>query len=400
MRTSIQRRLFAILGLFVLANALVWSGLALLLAYIVEDEIIDRVLVSQSRVIFETYEVSGELTRPALPELRLFDGRDQVPTDIRALVKPAPGGGEVFTQDRTHYHYRWLPLPGRGPVLLLAEVSPWLVVTHFSSALLTLMLVGTLVATCFGLLAAATIARITTRPLRELTNAIEAEPRPSPLPHGNQPDEVGVLAATMDAALTDLQRALARERDFTRDVSHELRTPLTSLRNALQLLPQGVLSGPEAEDIRRAGQDIQQTVEALLALARAESAMQAPLQLRPVLERLLIERADVLEGGHFELDLRVPDDARIIANEQLLRLLLGNLLDNALHYAQPRQLSIVFHAGELLFENPLSASDTLPHSQSLGHGLALAQRLAAAHGWQLHTSSTDGLFCASISLTR
>ena len=224
MRTSIQRRLFLILGLFVLANALLWSGVALLLAYVVEDEIIDRVLASQSKLVIESHDRGDSLPPLAMPELRLYQSAGEAPAELQTYISESERGGEIFTDDRTHYHYRWISLAGRGPVLLIAEVSPWLVVTHISPALLILALLGLLVATVLGLVAVALIARITTRPLRELTAAIEASPRPTPLPHVTNGDEVGVLAESMTDALDSLEQALTREQAFTRDVSHELRT--------------------------------------------------------------------------------------------------------------------------------------------------------------------------------
>ena len=65
MKPSIQTRLFGFLGLFVLANTLLWGGLALLFAYIVEDEIIDRVMSSHISLIQESYRTTGQ--PPALP---------------------------------------------------------------------------------------------------------------------------------------------------------------------------------------------------------------------------------------------------------------------------------------------------------------------------------------------
>src|SRR5690606_4641626 len=49
-------------------------------------------------------------------------------------------------------------------------------------------------------------------------------------------DEVGQLAASFDATLGLLRRALMRERLFTSDVSHELRTPLMVLASSCELL--------------------------------------------------------------------------------------------------------------------------------------------------------------------
>ena len=397
MRLSIQKRLSAILGLFVLANTLLWSGLALLLAYVVEDEIIDRMLASQIALVQHSYGSTGELPQLQLREFSLHTDLESAPSNIRGKIESRVGGGEIFTRDETHYHYRWLPLPGTAPVLLLAEVSPWLVVTHISPALSILVATGFIAALFFGLAVVYYIARITTRPVRELTAAIEQKPRPNPLPHCDKQDEVGVLASAMDSALVGLQQALSREKAFTRDISHELRTPLTTLRNAIALLPPSLAADPNAGQLARSSGEIERLLEALLALARAESSVLRPLPLRAVLEGLLLDRAAVLEQRGFELKLEISDDARVDANEQVSKLLLGNLLDNALHYACPAVLSIRMEGCSVLLENPLNSGETAAHAASLGHGLSLVERLAQAQGWTFTRETSAGTFLVRLS---
>jgi signal transduction histidine kinase len=397
MKLSIQKRLFGILGMFVLANTLLWTGLALLLAYVVEDEIIDRMLASQVALIQQGYLATGELPKPPLSEISLYPNLESVPTSLQDEIDPRARGGEIFTPAEAHYHYRWLQLPGMAPVLLLAEVSPWLVVTHVSPALLILVMAGFSAALLLGLVAVYYIAGITTRPLRELTAAIEHEPRPHPLPHCDKTDEVGVLASAMDSALLGLQQALSREKVFTRDISHELRTPLTTLRNAIALLPASVAADPNARQLTRSCGEIESLLEALLALARAESSVLEPVPLRSLLERLLLDRAATLESRDFELNLDVPDDVRVTANEQVSKLLLGNLLDNALHYASPAVLNIGMDECSLLLANPLDANDSAPHAASLGHGLSLVERLAQAQGWQFSSETSANQFRVRLS---
>lgn len=397
MRLSIQKRLFGILGLFVLANTLLWLGLALLLAYVVEDEIIDRMLSSQIALVQQDYLATGSLAQPSLSEIRLYRDMESVPTELREKIEYPVGGGEIFTSDKTHYHFRWLQLSGIPPVLMLAEVSPWLVVTHISSDLLVLVTAGFIVNLFLGLVAAYYIARITTRPVCELTAAIEQSPRPSPLPHSEKSDEVGVLASAMDASLRGLQQALSREKAFTRDISHELRTPLTTLRNAITLLPDSISSDPNVSQLVRSCAEIESLLEALLALARAESSVLRPQPLRAILESLLLDRAATLEQRDFKLELEVPDAVRVDANEQVSRLILGNLLDNALHYASPPVLGIRLDANTLVLENPHSSSDSAPHDGSLGHGLSLVERLAHAQGWTFSSENSSQRFIVRLS---
>ena len=116
-----------------------------------------------------------------------------------------------------------------------------------------------------------------------------------------------------------------------------------------------------------------------------------------MLESLLLDRADTLEQRDFELTLEIPDEVRIDANEQVSRLLLGNLLDNALHYACPPVLSIRMEECSVLLANPVSSDQGEPHEDSLGHGLSLVERLADAQGWQFTRESMAGKFLVRLS---
>jgi signal transduction histidine kinase len=397
MKPSIQRRLFGILGVFVVINTLMWGGLSLLLAYVVEDEIIDLVLKSQTTFVQAYYDTNNDLPSLQFDELRLYESLDAVPQAVRPEIRPGVPGGEIFTADKTHYHYRWLSLPDTSSALLLAEVSPWLVVTNISFGLLVVMASGFAGALLLGLVAVFTIARITTRPVRELTVAIGQSPRPSPLPHGESGDEVGVLASAMDTALNSLQQALDREVVFTRDISHELRTPLTTLRNAITLLPESARHNMHVRQLTVSSQEIEKILSGLLALARAESLAVGPIALRPLLEHLLLKRSDLLEEKEFQWQLDIPDDAQIVGNEQVMALLLGNLLDNALHYAVPATLSVRYTLGALVLENPLPIAQPSPHPQSLQHGLSLVERLATAQGCHFSAVMDEQVFRASIS---
>mgnify|MGYP001814564273 FL=1 len=397
MKLSIQGRLFAILGLFVLANTLVLAGLAMLLAYVVEDAIIDQVMVSQIAILQQGYQNEGVLPQPSLPEVSLYQDLTAVPENIRQRIDASSGGGEVFTSDDTHYHYRFLQFKGLAPIIMVAEVSPWLVVSRLSPDLLLLLVFGFIVALLFGLAAVYLIAGITTRPVRELTQAIATEPRPSPLPRVEQQDEVGVLAAAMDGALCGLQEALSRETAFTRDVSHELRTPLTTLRNAISLLTSSQPDNPHVDQVGRSCREIESLLEALVALARAESSLLTDIPLRSALEGQLLKRADILDDQNFDVLLDVADTACARGNEQVTGLVLANLLDNALHYASPRRLIIRLDENSLVVENPCSGEIQPPHVASLGHGLSLVRRLARSQGWEFSRESTDDVFRVRLS---
>ena len=121
------------------------------------------------------------------------------------------------------------------------------------------------------------------------------------------------------------------------------------------------------------------------------------IPLRALLENLLIERAHILDDQDFQVILSVPDESCAPGNEQLSRLLLANLLDNALHYASPHRLEILLRGSSLILENPRSAHVQPRHGASLGHGLSLVKRLAGAQGWKFCRESSGDVFRVSLS---
>jgi signal transduction histidine kinase len=172
------------------------------------------------------------------------------------------------------------------------------------------------------------------------------------------------------------------------------------LRNALTLMPRSAGSSPHLRQLRDSSDEIERTLASLLTLARAESAVLESMKLRPLLETLLLERSRILDSRGFDLEVDVPDATEVQGNLQLTKLLLANLLDNALHYAEPPRLDINLLHDRLVLENPVRDEFTPPHGESLKHGLALSRRLADAQKCQLEIETSQGLFRATVGWRR
>ena len=139
--------------------------------------------------------------------------------------------------------------------------------------------------------------------------------------------------------LVELDRQKNR---FLRQVSHELKTPLTALREGTALLSEGQL-GPltsrqqEVLDILRASGDrLQAQIEELLAYGEAEfrrsSLHISPVEVRRVVARVLDDHNLALRAR----DLRVSpaiDDVMVDADAEKLRVMIDNLLSNAIRHS-------------------------------------------------------------------
>ena len=208
------------------------------------------------------------------------------------------------------------------------------------TALVFGVLGGALVA---GLLARL-LARRATRPIGQIARTAEA------IRSGERPfqrigyrgrDELGALAAVLDACFAELEEALDRQRRFGADASHELRTPLAAIRANVELLRGWAATEPAAREAALASLDqasrrAARLVEDLLYLATVErepSRVQAPVRL----DELLVAVVREATGLRSDVPIRISELDEVTVNGDALALqqLLLNLIDNALRVSPP-----------------------------------------------------------------
>jgi two-component system, OmpR family, sensor kinase len=242
------------------------------------------------------------------------------------------------------------------------------------------------------------------------------------LPVANPRDELGQLATTFNELLARLDAAFGEQRRFMADASHELRTPLSVMstaagvtlkkerreeweyREALQMV---------AEQTRR----LSRIVQDMFTLARADAG-RYPLRKQTLyLNDLLAEVARA--GGMLAsakgvtMELSNLPEAAFHGDEDLLRQMLLNLVDNAVKYTPAGgavRLALGRRGGWYL----LSVSDTGPgipeearahvferfyradkartraSDGGAGLGLAIARWIARAHDGELELSEPTG----------
>jgi two-component system phosphate regulon sensor histidine kinase PhoR len=204
-------------------------------------------------------------------------------------------------------------------------------------------------------------------PVRAGSRADEREPEAEVrLEVQTQPGTVHLLARAADVPLadaeretaatgravvltdiTELQRTIELRTDFVANASHELRTPLSTICAAVETLLTMDLSAetPAAmqflEKIARQGRRLEQMVSDLLDLSRlaspAERFEPEELDVGRLLDDLHERSAAALErkGLHWDAGVEPPEIATVRANPHLLRLVLDNLVDNAVKFTEP-----------------------------------------------------------------
>jgi two-component system OmpR family sensor kinase len=209
------------------------------------------------------------------------------------------------------------------------------------------IIAGVLGGTLLASFAGVAIARRAMRPIASLTaTAREIATTRDPSRHMPGPvvaDEVGELAKTLeemlrslDAARTEREGAMQKQREFVADASHELRTPLTSVLANLELLQASLASPAQAEDREivdsalRSSRRMSRLVADLLLLARADAGRldrHRRCDLAEVAGDAAGEAAPLMGDRTLTVDNEHP--LRVEGSPDELHRMVLNLLDNA-----------------------------------------------------------------------
>jgi signal transduction histidine kinase len=282
------------------------------------------------------------------------------------------------------------------------------------------MLLAGIIAAFLALAAGGILARVYTRPLRELTAAAEnvgkgdLDQRVTV----RSQDELGVLATQFNRMSEGLAIARQLRQQMTADIAHDLRTPITVIAGYLEAMRDGDLSpnNERFEAMYQEAQLLERLVEDLRTLSLADAG-ELPLT------RGAISTNDLLEAIRRSFEQKAAQQAVVLTIEDAhietisvdfdrMSQVLGNLVSNALRYVtsggrialSARRLSDrvvleVVDNGEgiesqhlpHIFERFYRADRSRPDgSGESGLGLAIAKSIVEAHGGQIGVESHVG----------
>ena len=229
----------------------------------------------------------------------------------------------------------------------------------------------------------------------------------------------GAVAVLHD--VTEIERAEKTRRDFIANVSHELRTPLTSISGYVETLLDGTLEIPVSArefltTILKNAARMTRLTEDLLALASVESG-DYKVKLRPVSASSLVHDAiESLTGMVLDSDVSLQSGgatgAIVLADEDALTQVFGNLIENAMKYGKggrrvlvgAREMEdcvefsvqdfgpgIAFEHLDRIFERFYRVDKARSReSGGTGLGLAIAKHIVLAHGGTIRVESELG----------
>ncbi|HEY3075958.1 MAG TPA: ATP-binding protein [Burkholderiales bacterium] len=230
--------------------------------------------------------------------------------------------------------------------------------------------------------------------------------RLDPLPTGNVPSELLPLVHQINALMARLAASLEAHRRFFADAAHGLRSPIAAIGLQVELAAR--TRKPETlaaahEELILGTQRAARLVQQLLDFARLEPGANSEPRRRVDLAALVREviAAHAVQADDRDIDLgaEVPAELELAGRESELRVLLANLVDNALRYA-PRGSAVTVAAkrdGTSIEIEVLDAGPGIPAAErdrvfrrfyrlegdathGTGLGLAIAKGIAERHG--------------------
>jgi two-component system OmpR family sensor kinase len=162
----------------------------------------------------------------------------------------------------------------------------------------------------------------------------------SPVSEEALPDEVRPLIHELNLLFLRVRKAFDAQQHFVADAAHELRSPLAALRLQVQGLQRAGNDETRELAVARLTSGIDRAtrlVEQLLILARQEASAASgsapqPVALAEVSRMAMSDVAAAAQSRHIDLGLGYADELEIEGHSEALRILIRNLLENAIKY--------------------------------------------------------------------
>jgi signal transduction histidine kinase len=427
-------------GLFFLLYA-VASALVLVIDARNNRGQLEVLLYAQAESLASYYASSRRLD---FPELGTFEQDTPFPVWLRVvkqgkIIAATPGLPRLRVVHRRKKDYGRIEIwrPERGPRLAVVAHEIWnepgTEVEAFSSLqllarrerdlLFALGLAG-LVLIPLAALAGRLLAAQALKPMDTLVasiSALDSDRLEQRLAAPGAVAEIALLADEFNRLLDRLEESVEAMRRFTADASHELRTPISILRTGLEVTLRKERTAAEYREVMRENLEeierVQRIVEALLTLARSHRGdtreiRREPVDLSAVVDRAVASLRPLAEERSVALDARTAPGLQVEGDPDQLRLLVVNLLDNAVKFTPPgRHIHLRLEGQpdrarlEVRDEGPGVAAEDRPFifdrfyrapttrptgSATGGLGLAVVRWVAERHGGEVRLLDTEG----------
>jgi signal transduction histidine kinase len=363
-----------------------------------EDLTFNRQLQEISGVAVKHYNKYGVLPDYLPIHVSAYADIALVPKRLQRYVENHSQGIFEINEEALNYHAAICPLASGGKLYFFYNVDSLETDERFQMNI-TAVLIGISALILFiGWLLARLVSRQIVFPITRLANQVQdLSFVPGKLStnmelHGT-PDEIGVLARTIEELLERIHRFTKREREFTAHASHELRTPVTVIKGAVELLKcancgqEKSCKRPLAR-IEHAVQDTEMLINTFLMLARGDSAQQGMelCQVDLLVEQIVDNLRPLLKGKPVEVDVCSTFQKPLLLPLPLATIGITNLARNAFQYTMEGMIEIIVD------NDRVTVTDSGPgmerkkkgngNSNSNGLGLVIVERICEKTGWQ------------------
>ncbi len=178
-------------------------------------------------------------------------------------------------------------------------------------------------------------------PLQAVTTAVATrhEDAMHALDEKNLPQEIHPMVVALNQLLRRLSQSMQAQRAFIADASHELRSPLTALKLQLQLTERATTDEQRTVGFVKVNERLDRSihlVRQLLTLARSESRSEhdyfAPVDMSALVQDIVQDFMPLAEVRQTDFQLIIEPNVMVSGQQENLRILVSNLVDNAIRY--------------------------------------------------------------------
>ena len=171
---------------------------------------------------------------------------------------------------------------------------------------------------------------------------------------GNGTDEIGRLAKTFNKMLERLETSFSMQKSFIANASHELRTPLTSINGQLEVL---MMKDRSTVEYKAALGSVLDDIKSLIDLSNrllliARTSAEGPVHFNKKIrideivwqaqEEILKFNKDYRINISIDNSLTDSEQMIVVGDENLLKVAVSNIIDNACKYSQNHSVDIKF----------------------------------------------------------
>lgn len=409
--------------------------------FVFEDIIVEQ-LKNDRHEQFKTEREAANLVR--INQL-IHSSAFKDPTELRELNEQLPAGmmykvivedargNEIFTKVSdafketgtkvvAEYHFQH-ELPDEGNTIIRFYTDDSEILATKGVSMIVMYIYGSVV--LVGLIFVFILIRWILRPVNELARAtqeITSGKRNVSFSYKAK-DEFSLLFRSFSAMVDQLRFAEERQQELISAIAHDFRTPLTTIKGYASYIASGRIT--DLERIQKQMKKIEQKAEDLDRLLDelqdySQLSTNHPLHInrlhvKTFMQNIAEEYGEKAKdaGLHFQTKIRVSKELYIEADEQKLRRVMQNLLNNAITYNRPdgsilvtcdqREHHVLFSVidkGEGISQDDLAKIFTKfyraeksrnRNNGGTGLGLSICKSIVEQHGGQITATSELGM---------